>query len=147
MHARTQIYPLLTSSIQYKAPLCSCSPIFRGEVFDNVFPINCCISSVGQFSTKGESIQFSRCPPLAWITLWKYHSQSHTSIVPALKNKLLNSLLTFSSVKVLLCRQTKVCFRTPCNVFAAKTTMSQQHLRWLWRNLCVHCSRMHLLRF
>ena len=127
MHARTQIYPLLTSLIQCKAPLCSCSPIFRGEVFDNVFPTNCCISSVGQFSTKGESIQFSRYPPLAWITLWKYHSQSHTSIVPDLANELLNSLLTFSSGKALLCRQTQIRFGVPCNVFAAKTTMSQQH--------------------
>ena len=46
MHARTQIYPLLTSSIQYKAPLCSCSPISSGEVFYNVFLMNSCISSV-----------------------------------------------------------------------------------------------------
>ena len=81
MHARTQIYPLLTSSIQYKAPLCSCSPIFRGEVFDNVFPINCCISSVGQFSTKGESIQFSRYPPLAWITLWALTSRDSAHLL------------------------------------------------------------------
>ena len=69
-----------------------------------------------------------------WV---KYHSQSHTSIVLALKNELLNSLLTFSSGKVLLCRQTQIRFGVPCNVFAAKTTMSQQHFRWLWRNLCV----------
>ena len=81
MHARTQIYPLLTSSIQYKAPLCSCSPIFRGEVFDNVFPINCCISSVGQFSTKGEIIQFSRNPPLAWITLWALTSRDSAHLL------------------------------------------------------------------
>ena len=67
----------------------------------------------------------------------KYHSQSHTSIVPSLKNELLNSLLAFSSGKVLLCRQTQIRFGVPCNVFAAKTTMSQQHFRWLWRNLCV----------
>ena len=77
----TQIYPLLTSSIQYKAPLCSCSPIFRGEVFDNVFPMNCCISSVGQFSTKGESIQFSRYPPLAWITLWALPSRDSAHLL------------------------------------------------------------------
>ena len=69
-----------------------------------------------------------------WV---KYHSQSHTSIVPALKNELLDSLLAFSSGKVLLCRQTQIKFGVPCNVFAAKTTMSQQHFRWLWRNLCV----------
>ena len=69
-----------------------------------------------------------------WV---KYHSQSHTSIVPALKNELLNSLLAFSSGKVLLCRKTQIRFGVPCNVFAAKTTMSQQHFRWLSRNLCV----------
>ena len=69
-----------------------------------------------------------------WV---KYHSQSPTSIVPALKYELLISLLTFSSGKVLLCRQTQIRFGVPCNVFAAKTTMSQQHFRWLWRNLCV----------
>ena len=46
--ADTQIYPLLTSSIQYKTPSCSCGPISRGayKVFDNVFLMNSCILSV-----------------------------------------------------------------------------------------------------
>ena len=75
----------------------------------------------------------------------KYHSQSHTSIVPALKNELLNSLLAFSSGKVLLCRQTQIRFGVPRNVFAAKTIVSQQHFRWLWRNLCVRVFRVLLI--
>ena len=48
--ADTPIYPLLISSIQYKAPLCSCSPIFRGAY--EVFLKNSWISSVWKIFNK-----------------------------------------------------------------------------------------------
>ena len=66
----TQIYPLLTSSIQYKALLCSCGPIFRGayDVFDDIFLMKGCISSLRTiFKKKSERIEFFRYPPLAWV--------------------------------------------------------------------------------
>ena len=35
----------------------------------------------GQFSTKGEMIQFSRYPPLAWITLWALTSRDSAHLL------------------------------------------------------------------
>ena len=39
-----------------------------------------------------------------------YQSQLHTSTITTLKHELMNSLLTFSSRKVLRCRQTQIWF-------------------------------------
>ena len=50
----------------------------------------------------------------------KYHSQSQTSIVLVLKNESLNSLLTFSSGKVLICRQTLISFGVPVQSLCSK---------------------------
>ena len=50
----------------------------------------------------------------------KYHSQSHTSIVLALKNELLNSLLTLISGMVLLCRLTQISFGVPVQSLCSK---------------------------
>ena len=36
---------------------------------------------IGQFSTKGEIIQFSRHPPLAWITLWALPSRDSSHLL------------------------------------------------------------------
>ena len=52
-----------------------------------------------------------------WV---KYHSQSHTRIVTALKNELLNSLHTFSSGKILLCQQTQIRFGVPVQCLCSK---------------------------
>ena len=50
----------------------------------------------------------------------KYHSQSHTSIVLPSKNELLNSLLSFSSGKVLLCQQTHIWVGMPVQSLCSK---------------------------
>ena len=71
----------------------------------------------------------------------KYHSQSHTSIVLALKNELLNSLLTFSSGKVLQCRQTQIQFGVPVQSLYSKDNNVLAELQMaarLWRHLCVY---------
>ena len=68
----------------------------------------------------------------------------HTSTIPALKLELLNSLFTFSSRKVLRCRQTQIWFGCRCKVFAAKATAFYQHFIWLWRNLCVRAYVFYL---
>ena len=75
----------------------------------------------------------------------KYHSQSHTSIVPALKNELLNSLLTFSFGKVLLCRQTQIRFGVPVQCLCSKDDNVSAALQMAVEKFV--CSGMHLLRF
>ena len=49
-----------------------------------------------------------------------YKSQLHTSTIPTLKHELLNSLLTFSSRKVLRCRQTQIWFGLPMQSLCSK---------------------------
>ena len=75
----------------------------------------------------------------------KYHSQSHTSIVPALKNELLNSLLAFSSGKVLLCRQTQIRFGVPVQCLCSKDDNVSAANQMAVEKFV--CSRMHLLCF
>ena len=88
----------------------------------------------GQFSKKGEMIQFSRYPPLAWITLWDlpsrdsahllYNSNEWNITVNQTQALFLlwrmNSLLTFSFGKVLLCRQTQIRFGVPVQCLCSK---------------------------
>ena len=76
-------------------------------------------SPISLDNTVGPPKQRQCTPPVQfkWV---KYHSQSHTSIVPALKNELLNSLPTFSSGKVSLCRQTQIRFGVPVQCLCSK---------------------------
>ena len=54
-----------------KAPVCSCGPISKGayEVFDNVFLMSSCISSVQTIFNKGWKDLVFQVSPLARITL------------------------------------------------------------------------------
>ena len=49
-----------------------------------------------------------------------YQSQLHTSTITTLKHELMNSLLTFSSRKVLRCRQTQIWFGLPMQSLCSK---------------------------
>ena len=110
----------------------------------------------GQFSKKIEMIQFSRYPPLAWITLWDLPSRdsahllynsnewnikvNHTQALFLLWRMNYWILCSLSVLERYYCagkHRLGLGFR--CNVFAAKTTMSQQHFSWL-------CSRIRLWR-
>ena len=66
-YADTQVYSLLTSSIQYEAPLCSYGPISRGayEVFDNVFLMNSCILFVWIIFNKRWTDSFLQVSPIS----------------------------------------------------------------------------------
>ena len=89
--------------------------IFKKRWNDSVLQV----SPISLDNTVGPPKQRQCTPPVQfkWV---KYHSQSNTSIVPALKNELLNSLLTFSSGKVLLCRQTQIRFGVPVQCLCSK---------------------------
>ena len=72
----------------------------------------------------------------------KYHSQRHTSIVLALKNELLNSLLTFSSGKVLLCWQTHISFGVPVQSLCSKDNNVLAALQMAVEKIVCPCMRL-----
>ena len=75
----------------------------------------------------------------------KYYSQSQTSIVLVLKNESLNSLLTFSSGKVLICRQTLISFGVPVQSLCSKDDNVLAALQMAVGKIV--CLRMRLWRF
>ena len=69
----------------------------------------------------------------------------HTNIVFALKNELMDSLLTFSSGKVLICRQTLISFGVPVQSLCSKDENVLSALQMAVEIFV--CSRMCLWHF
>ena len=151
--ADTQIYPLLHHQIQYKAPLCSCGPISWGAhmKFSTMFFMNSCVSSVWKMFNKRWKVSVLQVSPISMDNTvrppkrddeWNITGNHTQALFLVFKNKLLNSLLTFSSGKGLLCWQTQISFgvlvQSLCskdnNIFAALQMAVEKFV----------CSRMRL---
>ena len=146
--ADTQIYPLLHHQIQYKAPLCSCGPISWGAhmKFSTMFFMNSCVSSVWKMFNKRWKVSVLQVSPISMDNTvrppkrddeWNI-TGNHTQALFLVWRTNYWILCSLSVLERDYCAgKHRLALGCWCKVFAAKTTISLQHFRWLWRNLCV----------
>ena len=116
------------------------------EVFDNVFLMNSCISSVWEMFNKRWKDSVLQVSPISMDNTvrppkrddeWNI-TGNHTQALFLVWRTNYWILCSLSVLERDYCAgKHRLALGCWCKVFAAKTTISSQHFRWLWRNLCV----------